>query len=121
MRFMETQPPDLPPARHPAATPDCRFKPWLFFSVLVVPGVLSILTMLAGSGRNDYGMSSLMVLATGSVIAGFVCGIHFARIQTRLEPGAKIALGIVSVIGCAGVAFALGFGGCYLIAAVGNL
>jgi hypothetical protein len=118
---MEPNSPPPLPTGHPASASGRCFSPWLFFSFLIAPGLVSIFTMLSTSGRNDYGMASFTVLSIGSVIAGFVCGIHFARIQTRLSAGAKIAVGVVSVIGCAGVAFALGFGGCYLLASVGIL
>ena len=111
-------PPDLPTSpMHPAVEPTCRFRPWLFFPFLLAPGALSLATLLATNGR-DYGTQSLLVLMVGSVIAGFVCGIHFTKIQTRLSPGARWGIGIVSVLGCAGVAFALGIGGCFLTASV---
>ncbi len=106
-------PPDVPPAMHPASAPDCCFRPWLFFGFLVAPGLFSLATLMLTDG-GDYGMEALAVLAIGSVIAGFVCGIHFARIQVRLSTGARWAIGVVSVIGCAGVSFALGIGGCLL-------
>ena len=92
----------------------CRFNPWLFFGVLAAPGILSLLTLGISQG-NDYGSLSLLVLLIGSVVAGFVCGIHFARSQGRLSSGARWAVGIVAVLGCAGGAFALGLGGCSLL------
>lgn len=110
---MESESQNALPPQHPASAPDCRFNPWLFFGFLVAPGILSILTLFADD--SNYGENSLLVLGIGSVIAGLVCGIHFARSQNRLSNGVKIAVGFISVIGCAGGAFALGFGGCYLV------
>lgn len=107
-------PDDSLPAAHPSTPAPCRFRPWLFFPCLVAPGIASIVTFLAANGDN-YGTPALLVLMIGSVIAGFVCGIHFARSQNRLSTGLKWAVGVVSVLGCAGGAFAIGMGGCSLV------
>ena len=114
---MELPTPPDPEPGHPAHFSGRRFNPWFFFTVLLLPGIASILT-LTQNNRN-YGEAALNVLLIGSVIAGLFCGIHFTLIQTRLSRGAKIALGVVSVIGCAGAAFALGIGSCMGLAALG--
>ena len=98
------------------AAKGCRFNPWLFFGILALPGVISILVL--SNDNSNYGESALITLIIGSAIAGLICGIHFTLAQRTMAIGLKILIGIVSVIGCAGASFALGMGGCYLIAAV---
>lgn len=100
----------------PASGKHQRFNPWLFFGILALPGIISII-VLAIDSRN-YGQSAFLTLIIGSVIAGLICGIHFTLAQRSMATGLKVVIGIVSVIGCAGASFALGMGGCYLIAAV---
>lgn len=115
----ESAPETSAEALTPAAK-GCRFNPWLFFGILAVPGIISIL-VLSNNSRN-YGESALITLIIGSVIAGLICGIHFTITLRSMATGLKVAIGIVSVIGCAGASFALGMGGCFLIATVmGNL
>lgn len=109
----ESLPPD-----HPASAPDCRFNPWLFFGFLVLPAVASLLTLLATGGDN-YGEDALMVLAVTTLVTGLVCGIHFTSVQRGLSPGLKLVIGTVSIIGCAGVAVAIAFGGCMGVAQLG--
>ena len=111
---MDDPPPDSAslPEAHPATPAGCRFNPWVFFGVLAAPAILSIITLyLDGS---NYGESALLVLLIGSIIAGLVCGIHFTLAQKQ-PVGVKVFLGIISVVGCAGAAFAIGFGTCFLI------
>lgn len=94
----------------------CRFNPWLFFGILALPGIISILVL--ANDNSNYGETALMTLMIGSVIAGLICGIHFTLTLRSMATGLKVAIGIVSVLGCAGASFALGMGGCYLIAVV---
>ena len=82
----------------------------------MIPAILSFAALAAGWGKKDYGMGMLTLLVSSSTIAGLICGIHFARSQTQLSVGLRVVIGIVAVIGCAGVAAALGFGGCLLVA-----
>ncbi len=113
---METPPtpssqPPLPEA-HPAVPSSCRFNAWLFFGCLLAPAVVSL---FATTFLGEEGMAIAVIIAlVGSVIAGLICGIHFARSMAQLTKGAKIGLGIVMVVGCAGGAFLLAFGGCAL-------
>lgn len=109
---------DNPPEDAPSALVR-RFNPWLFFGFLLAPSFFSAITLM--NDQSDYRAVSLVVLAIVSVISGLVCGVHFAMIQRQLPIGGRIAVGIVSVIGCAGAAMALGFGGCYLLAMAGIL
>ena len=96
----------------PPAHKGPRFNPWLFFGVLVVPGIVSIFVLTQDS--SDYGETAFITLLITSIVAGLVCGIHFTLAQRTMTTGLKVVIGIVSVIGCAGASFALGFGGCYL-------
>lgn len=89
-----------------------RFNPWLFFGVLAIPGIISIIVAIKDS--SDYGEKAFLTLVICSVIAGLICGIHFTLVQRSMAIGLKVVIGIVSVIGCAGAAFAIGFGGCYV-------
>ncbi|MCB1232442.1 MAG: hypothetical protein KDN19_19495 [Verrucomicrobiae bacterium] len=111
---------DSPPTVSPPPLPDraetgkrCRFRPWLFFGSLAAPALVTLISpVLLG---EDDGLGVAMVVAlVGSIIAGLVCGIHFARSMSTLTPGAKIGVGIALVIGCAGGSFLLAFGGCAL-------
>ena len=110
---MDTPPEDV------SASAVRRFNPWLFFGFLLAPGLFSAITLM--NDQSDYRAMSFVVLAIVSVISGLVCGVHFAMIQRQLSPGVRIVVGIVSVIGCAGAAVALGLGGCYLLAVAGIL
>lgn len=89
-----------------------RFNPWLFFGVLAIPGIISII--VATQDTSNYGESAFLTLVICSVIADLICGIHFTLVQRSMATGLKVVIGIVAVVGCAGAAFALGFGGCYL-------
>ena len=101
-------------------TSEHRFKPWLFFGALALPGILSMIVL--SIDNSNYGEAGLLTLMFGSVIAGIVCGIHFTVSRNATDGGKKVLIGIFSVIGCALAAFALGTAGCFLIAAVaGNL
>lgn len=107
---------ELPPlpdpvGTHPAEPGPCRFRPVWFFAWMLAPAVLSMVIVMT-TGMKDYGMLAFSTLAIGSVVGGVICGLHFTLTQPRLSPGARMGLGIVSVIGCMGVAFALGWGGC---------
>lgn len=109
---METPPPPLP-KEHPASTNRCcRFNPWLFFSVLAAPAVVNL---LAGSLFGDDGLGFAVIMGlVGSLIAGIICGVHFARSMGQLTKGVKIGVGIAMTVGCIGGAFLLAFGGCAL-------
>lgn len=101
------------PSLHPGSSNPCRFRPGWFFGILAAPGVLSLIMLSVVN--DDYGQASLVVLLIGSVFAGLLCGIHFARSQRQLSHGVRWVVGIISVIGCAGGAFAIGMGGCALL------
>ncbi len=109
----------LPPA-HPASPPACRFNPWLFFGFLLLPAVASPLAFWATSGHN-YGESAIVVLIGTALLAGLVCGVHFTNVQRGLSPVVRVVVGLVSVVGCAGVSVAIAFGGCMAIAQAGRL
>jgi hypothetical protein len=83
--------------------------------------VLSLLTLYA-TGAKNYGESALLVLIIASVICGTICGVHFIRLQRNMRTGVRWIVGIASVVGCIGAAFAIGMGGCFLsLGAVGRL
>lgn len=116
---MSDEPPPLPGpiGRHPAEAGPCRFRPVWFFVWLLAPALLSMGSIMT-TGMKNYGMLAFSTLVIGSVLAGIVCGVHFTVIQPRLSPGARLGLGVVSVIGCMGVAFVIGWGGCFALDAV---
>lgn len=95
------------------ASRGCRFNPWLFFGLLPIPSLFGFAATLLD--LDDYGVSALITLGIFSIFAGLVCGVHFTVAQRSMAIGLKIVIGIISVVGCAGGAFALGIGGCYVI------
>ena len=114
---MDSEPPtDLSNESTVPAARGSRFNPWLFFSILAAPGILAIIVFTFDS--RDYGEKSLLTLIIGSAIAGLICGIHFTLAQRTMAVGLKVLIGIVAVIGCAGGAFALGMGGCFLFVSI---
>ena len=108
-------PPGLPPDS-PQRASCCRFNPWLFFGVLSFPALATVATLLFADGEKNYGERSLLVMIVTSVVAGIVCGIHFARAQRQLSAGIRWVVGAIAVVGCAGVSAILAFGGCLAVA-----
>lgn len=118
---MQSDPAEAPalPDDHPGATLGRRFSPWVFFGFLFGPGLLTLVSIFVLPA--DAGMATAMIMAlAGSLVGGIVCGIHFARCQSRLTTGGKIGVGIAMALGCGAVAFAISFGGCLLGAGISS-
>ena len=79
---------------------------FVFFSLLLAPGVVALLGSLA---KLD-GLSVASPLLGGPV-AGIICGILLARRIGR-TPQSRIGLGILFAALLGFLSFALGFGGC---------
>ena len=110
--------PPPPPARDEVGpTGGRRFRPLFFLTWLFLPALLTLGQFFVVPKSDSFGVA-VVIAIFGSLIGGIICGIHFARSMVHLSPGAKVGVGIAMVIGCAGVAFAISFGGCFLGAGI---
>lgn len=92
-----------------------RFRPWLFFGVLLGPGVLTVLgiLLLPDSALEDLYGFWMIASVPVCLVSGLVCGLHLSRSLKIASPAGAIGAGIGSVILCTVMAGALYAGGCY--------
>lgn len=92
-----------------------RFNPWLFIGALLMPGLLSLATLLILERDETYALGAFFVLLIGSGVAGIVSAVHFILSQPIRTTRARWGWGVLSFFLFTAAALILGVGGCAVV------